>query len=565
MPAKPWLAAYSPGVPAEIDPDRYPSLVALLESSFERFAAQPAFTNLDTTLTFADVERLSRAFAAYLQALPGVKPGDRVAIMMPNTLQSPVVLFGILRAGLVAVNVNPMYTVPELEHQLADSGAQTIVVLENFAHTVAAALPQTALKHVVVTQLGDHCSPLKRLVVNFVVKHVKKLVRPWQMPTAVAYRAALARGAAATYTAPQLTGRDLAFLQYTGGTTGRAKGAMLTQRNMVANTLQAAAWARPFYAHDAGVIVTPLPLYHVYSLTANLLCFVELGGHNLLITDPRDLQGFIALLRTHRFAFMTAVNTLFNALLHAPGFDSIDFSSLRVCMGGGMAVQREVAQRWQEATGVTIAQGYGLTEASPIVTANPLHLKEFNGSVGVPFPSTDVAIFDDEGNPAGPGQVGEICARGPQVMAGYWQRPDETANVLFGDGWLRTGDVGRLDADGYLFIEDRKKDVIVVSGFKVYPNEIEDVAVRQPGVREAAAIGVRDAQSGESVKLFVVRKDPSLTAAAVLAHARQNLTGYKVPRHVEFVDDLPKSNVGKVLRRALKERDAAQPAASPAR
>ncbi|HUQ51979.1 MAG TPA: AMP-binding protein [Gammaproteobacteria bacterium] len=561
-PAKPWLAAYSPGVPAEIDADRYTSLVALLEASFARFAAQPAFTNLDTTLTFADVERLSRAFAAYLQALPGMQAGDRVAIMIPNTLQSPVALFGILRAGMVAVNVNPMYTVPELEHQLADSGAKAVVVLENFAHTVAVALPRTAVKHVVVTQLGDHCALLKRLVVNFVVKRVKKLVRPWAIPGAVAYRDALARGAAASYTAPPVTGRDLAFLQYTGGTTGRAKGAMLTQRNMVANTLQAAAWAGPFYAPDAGVVLTPLPLYHVYSLTANLLCFTELGAENVLITDPRDVKGFVELLRKTRFAFMTAVNTLFNALLHAPGFDSVDFSTLRVCMGGGMAVQREVALRWQQVTGVAIAQGYGLTEASPIVTANPLHLKEFNGSVGLPFPSTDVAVFDDEGRELGVGEVGEICARGPQVMAGYWQRPDETAQVLFGDGWLRTGDVGRLDAQGYLYIEDRKKDVIVVSGFKVYPNEIEDVAVRQPGVREAAAIGVRDAQSGEVVKLFIVRKDPMLTTAAVLAHARQNLTGYKIPRHVEFVDDLPKSNVGKVLRRALKERES-QPTASP--
>ena len=564
MPVKPWLAAYSAGVPAEIDPDHYSSLVALLEASFTRFGALPAFTNLDTTLTFAEVERLSRAFAAYLQALPGARAGDRVAIMLPNTLQSPVVLFGILRAGMIVVNVNPQYTVPELEHQLADSGANTVVVLENFAHTVAQALPRTAVKNVVVTQLGDHCSPLKRLVVNFVVKHVKKLVRPWRIGGAVAYRDALARGAASSYSAPRLAGRDLAFLQYTGGTTGRAKGAMLTHRNMVANTLQAAAWARPFFAADAGVVVTPLPLYHVYSLTANLLCFAELGGHNLLITDPRDIRGLIALLRKSRFGIMTAVNTLFNALLHAPGFESIDFSSLRVCMGGGMAVQREVALRWQQVTGVTIAQGYGLTEASPIVTANPLHLKEFNGSVGLPLPSTDVGIFDDQGHELPPGEAGEICARGPQVMAGYWQRPDETAKVMFGDGWLRTGDIGRLDPQGYLFIEDRKKDVIVVSGFKVYPNEIEDVAVRQAGVREAAAIGVRDEQSGEVVKLFIVRKDPTLTVADVLAHARQNLTGYKVPRHIEFVDDLPKSNVGKVLRRALKEDAVAQPSTSPA-
>jgi long-chain acyl-CoA synthetase len=562
MPAKPWLQSYSPGVPAEIDADRYPSLVALLEASFARFASQPAFTNLGTTLNYREVERLSRSFAAYLQGL-GLERGDRVAIMVPNTLQSPVTLFGILRAGMVAVNVNPMYTVTELGHQLADSGARAIVVLENFAHTAAAALPQTNVETVIVTRLGDHCSPLKRAVVNFVVKHVKKLVRPWQIPGAVVYRDALSRGASQAYTAPRLEAADLAFLQYTGGTTGRAKGAMLTQRNMVANTLQAAAWARPHYAVDAGVVVTPLPLYHVYSLTANLFCFVELGGHNLLITDPRDFKGFIALLRKTRFAFMTGVNTLFNALLHTPGFETLDFSSLRVVMGGGMAVQRDVAARWQAVTGVVIAQGYGLTEASPIVTGNPLHLKEFTGSVGLPFPSTEVAIFDESDHELGLGEVGEICARGPQVMAGYWGMPDETAKVMFGDGWLRTGDIGRLDAKGFVFIEDRKKDVIVVSGFKVYPNEIEDVATLQPGVREAAAIGVPDEQSGEAVKLFIVRGDEKLTTADVIAHARRSLTGYKVPRHVEFVASLPKTNVGKVLRRALKEREAAQANASP--
>jgi len=558
MPARPWLASYPPGVPAEIDPDRYASLVDMLDASFERFAQQPAFTNLGTTRTFAEVERHSRAFATYLQSLPGAKRGDRIAIMLPNTLQSPVVLFGILRAGMIAVNVNPMYTVPELAHQLADSGARVIVVLENFAHTVAAALPQTAVDTVIVSRLGDHCSVLKRTLVNFVVKHVKKLVRPWQIPGAVAYRRTLASGAALAYRRPQLTGRDIAFLQYTGGTTGRAKGAMLTHRNMIANLLQAAAWAKPFFAPDSGVVVTPLPLYHVYALTANLFCFVELGGHNVLITDPRDFRGFIKLLRHTRFGFLTGVNTLFNALLHQPEFPSVDFSSLRVCMGGGMAVQRDVAERWQAVTGVPIAQGYGLTEASPIVCANPLDLKDFNGSVGLPLPSTEVAVFDDAGHEVGPNEVGEICARGPQVMPGYWNRPEDTALVLFGDGWLRTGDVGRIDAAGYVFIEDRKKDVIVVSGFKVYPNEIEDVATRQTGVLEAAAIGVPDAQSGEVVKLFVVRKDPNLTAAAVIAHARQNLTGYKIPRHVEFLDTLPKSNVGKVLRRALKEREVPQ-------
>jgi long-chain acyl-CoA synthetase len=473
--------------------------------------------------------------------------------MLPNTLQSPVVLFGILRAGMIAVNVNPMYTVPELEHQLADSGAQAIVVLENFAGTVERALAHTQLKHVIVSRIGDHLPWPKSAVANFIVKHVKKRVPPWRIAGAVDYLEALARGRAQTYQRPELRGDDVAFLQYTGGTTGRAKGAMLTHRNLVANVLQAAAWAAPFYDTSA-VVLTPLPLYHVYSLTANLFCFVELGGHNLLVTDPRDLRGLVKLLRTMPVAFMTAVNTLFNGLLNAPGFAALDFRSLRVVMGGGMAVQREVATRWQRTTGVPIAQGYGLTEASPIVCAVPLNLTSFSGSVGVPFPSTDVAIFDDAGKELGAGAVGEICVRGPQVMAGYWNRPEETAKVLFGDGWLRTGDIGRMDAQGYFYIEDRKKDVIVVSGFKVFPNEIEDVAASQPGVREVAAIGVPDKQSGEVVKLFVVRKDPKLTEADVIAHARANLTGYKVPRHVEFLEELPKTNVGKVLRRALKER-----------
>jgi long-chain acyl-CoA synthetase len=559
MTDKRWLAAYPRGVPAEIDPDRYASLCDLLESSFGRFADAPAFTNLGTTLTFADADAASRAFAAYLQSLPGLTRGARVAVMLPNTLQSPIVLFGILRAGMIAVNVNPLYTVPELEHQLADSGAQAIVVLENFACTVERALAKTQLKHVIVTRIGDHLPWPKSAIANFTVKHVKKRIPAWRIPGAIDYAQALARGRARAYQRPELRGDDVAFLQYTGGTTGRAKGAMLTHRNLVANVLQAAAWAAPFYDSDAGVVVTPLPLYHVYSLTANLFCFVELGGHNLLITDPRDLRGLVKLLGNTRFAFITAVNTLFNALLHAPGFAELDFSALRVTMGGGMAVQREVAARWQEVTGVPIAQGYGLTESSPIISANPLNLERFSGSVGLPFPSTDIAIFDDAGHELGLGEVGEICARGPQVMAGYWQRPEETAEVLFGDGWLRTGDIGRMDSQGYVFIEDRKKDVIVVSGFKVYPNEIEDVAASQAGVREVAAVGVPDKQSGEAVKLFVVRKNPKLTEADVIAHARASLTGYKVPRHVEFLDELPKSNVGKVLRRALKERSVRVP------
>jgi long-chain acyl-CoA synthetase len=558
MTDKPWLASYPPGVPAEIDPDRYASLAELFEASFTRHADAPAFTNLGETLTFADADRLSRQFAAYLQSLPALSRGARVAVMLPNSLQYVVAMLGILRAGLVVVNVNPMYTQHELEHQLKDSGALAIVVLENFARTLATALPQTGIATVIVSRLGDHCAGLKRLAVNFAVKYVKRLVPPYRIPGVVPYRKALKEGRSLAYVNPGLRGTDTAFLQYTGGTTGVAKGAQLTHRNMVANVLQAAAWAAPFYDTDAGVVVTPLPLYHVYSLTANLLCFIELGGHDLLITDPRDMKTFVSVLKATPFTYMTGVNTLYNGLLHAQGFAELDFSKLRVAMGGGMAVQREVAERWHKLTGVPIAQGYGLTEASPIVTANPLDLTGFNGSIGVPFPSTEVAIFDETGKALGVDEVGEICVRGPQVMAGYWNRPEDTAKVLPGDGWLRTGDIGRMDPAGFVFMEDRKKDVIVVSGFKVYPSEVEDAAVRQPGVREVAAIGIPDAQSGEAVKLFVVRNDPSVTEAQVIAHARANLTGYKVPRKVEFMHELPKSNVGKVLRRELKEREAAR-------
>ena len=555
MSTKPWLASYPRGVPAQINPDEYDSLAGLFEASAKRFGAAPAFSNLGETLTFADVDRLSRSFAAYLQSVSGLSQGDRVAVMLPNLLQSPVTVLGILRAGMVVVNVNPLYTAPELEHQLADSGARAIVVLENFAHTVAVAFPNTSLTTVIVTKAGDHCRPLKRWLVNFVVKHVQRRVRPYRIPQTVGYRETIAEHRAADYRRPEIAGHMVAFLQYTGGTTGRAKGAMLTHRNMVSNTLQAAAWARPFYGSDAGVVVTPLPLYHVYSLTANLLCFLELGGHNLLVTDPRDTRGFVRKLAKIRFAFMTGVNTLFNALLHTPGFTDLDFSALRVCMGGGMAVQSEVAARWQQVTGVPIAQGYGLTEASPILSGNPLDLTSFNGSVGVPFPSTEVAIFSDDGVELPTGEVGEICGRGPQVMAGYWQRDEETAAVFWPDGWLRTGDLGRMDAKGFIFIEDRKKDVIVVSGFKVYPNELEDVMTAHPGILEAAAIGIPDEQSGETVKLFVVRKDPGLTEADVRRYARERLTGYKRPHVIEFLDELPKTNVGKVLRRALRERE----------
>ena len=551
--ARPWLSSYPEGVPAEIDPGQYASLKELLERSFREHAALTAFSNLGAELTYAEVERLSRQFAAYLQSRTDLEPGDRVAIMMPNLLQYPVVVFGVLRAGMVVVNVNPLYTARELEHQLSDSGARLIVVLENFADTVQQALPATSLEKVIVTEIGDQFPFLKRAITNFVVRHIKKLVPSWRIEQAERYREVLAEAAGLTYDDVEVRPEDIAFLQYTGGTTGVAKGAELTHRNMVSNVLQAAAWARPFIAGRGDVVITPLPLYHVFSLTANLFCFVELGGHDLLITNPRDLPSLIKELKRGPFTYITGVNTLFVALLNAPGFSDVDFSRLKVSMGGGMAVQRSVSDEWQAMTGQPLAQGYGLTETSPIVSANPLDGRAFNGSVGLPLPSTDVTICDDEGVPVGLDEVGEICVRGPQVMRGYWNRPEATAEILSGDGWLKTGDIGRMDEQGFVYIEDRKKDLILVSGFNVYPNEVEDVVVNHPGVLEAAVVGVPDEQSGEAVRLFAVRKDPTVTEAELIEHCRESLTGYKIPREIVFKDELPKTNVGKVLRRALRE------------
>jgi long-chain acyl-CoA synthetase len=553
---RPWLASYPPTIPAEIDPSRYASVADLLRASFERHGDAPAFSNFGTTLSFAVVDRESRAFAGYLTQVLKLTKGDRVAVMLPNLLQSPIVIFGILRAGLVVVNVNPLYTKHELEHQLEDCGAHTIVVLENFAHTVAAVVARTAVKTVLVTRVGDALPALKAGVVNFVTKHVKRLVPPWNIPGALDYRAALARGRRTAFEDPSIAPSDLAFLQYTGGTTGVAKGAMLTHRNIVSNMLQASAVIRPFFNAKDGDAVTALPLYHIFALTVNLLCFVELGARNVLITNPRDVHGFVAELKKVRLAFITGVNTLFNALLHDPGFAQVNFRHLKISLAGGMAVQADVAARWHELTGSHITQGYGLTEASPIVSANLPDGRAFDGSVGLPLPSTDVAILDDDDRELGVGATGEICVRGPQVMAGYWNRPDETAEVFAGT-WLRTGDIGRVDERGLLFIEDRKKDMIVVSGFKVYPNEVEDAITLHPDVVEAAAIGVPSRQSGEVVKVFVVSKSGKLTADEVIAHSRKELTGYKVPHEVEFVKELPKSNVGKVLRRELKERESA--------
>ncbi|MGA9852905.1 MAG: long-chain-fatty-acid--CoA ligase [Gammaproteobacteria bacterium] len=550
-----WLKEYPKGVPAEINPDQYASLKAMLEGSCSQYAALPAYSNLGVTLSYADLDRLSRQFGAYLQKTVGLRKGDRVAIMMPNLLQYPVALFGILRTGMVAVNVNPLYTARELEHQLKDSGAHTIVILENFANTLQEALPLTDVKTVVVTAIGDLVPFPKRALVNFVVRHIKKMVPRWQIDGAVPFRTALEQGAQHTLDDVQVGHEDIAFLQYTGGTTGVAKGAVLTHRNMVANVLQASAWLHSRLETGREVIITALPLYHIFSLTANCLVFMDIGGHNILITNPRDMPGFVKELGKIKFTGITGVNTLFNGLLHTHGFDQLDFSTLKISLGGGMAVQRAVAAKWKQVTKVPLIEAYGLTETSPAACINPLDMKDYNGSIGLPIPSTDLSIRDDDGKELPLGEVGELCFKGPQVMRGYWNRPDETAKVLSADGWLRTGDMGRVDARGYVYIVDRKKDMILVSGFNVYPNEVEDVIAMHPGVREVAAVGVPDEHSGEVVKLFVVKKDPTLTAEALKDWAHKELTGYKRPKYIEFRDELPKSNVGKILRRELRDAE----------
>ncbi|PKO69556.1 MAG: long-chain-fatty-acid--CoA ligase [Betaproteobacteria bacterium HGW-Betaproteobacteria-17] len=555
-----WLDHYPPGVPAEVDLCRFASLKALLEQSCERFRDRPAFTNLGVSLSYDELDRRSREFGAWLQHEAGLQRGDRVAIMLPNLLQYPVALFGALRAGMVVVNVNPLYTARELQHQLADSGATAIVVLENFAHTLQEIVAATALRHVITTRVGDLLPPLKACLVNFVVKWIKRGVPRWQLPGAVGFNTALGRGARHRLTEVTLTQDDIAFLQYTGGTTGVAKGAILTHGNLVANVEQTSAWIGNVLTEGEVVVITPLPLYHVFALTANLLTFVKWGGNNVLITNPRDMPGFIKLLRTTRFSVITGVNTLYHKLLDAPGFDRVkpaNAGALKLAVAGGMSVQRAVAARWQQQMGVPLIEGYGLTEASPIVCANPLDVREFSGAVGMPIPSTRVEIRDEAGNPLPPGEAGELCVQGPQVMRGYWNRADETARVLSADGWLRTGDICEMDARGMVRFVERAKDVVVVSGFKVYPNEVEEVLMLHPGVREAGVTGVADETSGEAVKAFVVKRDPALTAAELIAHCRTNLAAYKVPKQVEFRERLPKSPIGKVLRRELKDVPAA--------
>lgn len=556
---KVWLKRYPADVPAEINADRYTSLVDLFEQAAQRYADQPAFINMGQPITYRQLEQKSRAFAAWLQSGLGLKKGDRVALMMPNLLQYPVALFGVLRAGMVVVNVNPLYTPRELKHQLNDSGASAIVIVSNFAHTLEKVVAETAVKHVILTRLGDQLKPVKGTLVNFVVKYIKKMVPKYHLPGAVTLRQALQQGETLRYQRPDVTNDDLAFLQYTGGTTGVAKGAMLTHRNMQANLEQTKATYGKLLRDGKEAVVTALPLYHIFALTVNCLLFLELGGQNLLITNPRDIPGFVKSLAKFPFTAITGVNTLFNALLNEPQFHKLDFSTLRLSAGGGMAVQKAVAERWEKLTGHYLLEGYGLTECSPLVSVNPYDITEHTGSIGLPVPSTDVRIVDDEGNDAAPGAPGELWIRGPQVMAGYWQRQEATEEVLK-NGWLLSGDIVTVDPQGFIRIVDRKKDMILVSGFNVYPNEIEDVLMQHPKVREAAAIGVPSDLSGEAVKVCVVKKEASLTKEELLDHCRRQLTGYKVPKIIEFRDELPKSNVGKILRREL--RDEARRSAS---
>ncbi|MCZ8167328.1 long-chain fatty acid--CoA ligase [Silanimonas sp.] len=550
---RPWLSSYPQGVPAEIDVDEFPSIVSVLDNALAKYRDRPAFSNMGKVLTYGDIDRLSQQFASYLLNVLKLKKGDRVALMMPNVLQYPIAIFGTLRAGLTVVNTNPLYTPRELKHQLDDSGASVLVVLENVAHTAAEVVAGTQVKQVIVTSVGEMLGFPKGKVVDFVIKYVKKLVPDYDIPGAVDFRHALSEGAKHTLPSVTLRNTDIAFLQYTGGTTGVAKGAMLTHRNLVANMQQASAWIGTNAKPGQEIIITALPLYHIFALTANGLVFMKFGGLNHMITNPRDMPGFVKELKSVRFTAITGVNTLFNGLLNTPGFDTIDFSSLHLTLGGGMAVQRAVAERWKKATGCTLVEAYGLTETSPAACMNPLSLKDFNGAIGLPISSTDACVKDDEGRTLPHGEVGELCIKGPQVMQGYWQRPEETAKVIDAEGWLHTGDMAKMDPAGFFYIVDRKKDMILVSGFNVYPNEIEDVIATMPGVLEVAAVGVPDDKSGEAVKVVVVRKDPNLTAEQVKAFCKDNLTGYKLPKIVEFRTELPKTNVGKILRRELRD------------
>jgi len=546
-----WLKHYPPGRPAEINPDEFASLPAMMHHLVARYGDAPCFTNFGITLSYRDVEIRSRDFAAWLQNVAGLVHGERIALMMPNLLQYPLAIFGAMRAGLTVVNTNPLYTAHELQHQLRDSGATAILVLENFAHVLAEIVDTTSVHTVIVTSIGDLLGFPKKSLVNFVVRHVRKQVPSYALTQAVSFTEAMRAGRYLPLKEAALTQDDIAFLQYTGGTTGISKAAVLTQRNMVANCLQAGSCLGIFDLQNK-IGITALPLYHVFSLTVNCFIFMSLGVNNVLITNPRDFRGFVKELRKYPLAAITAVNTLFNALLNTPGFDAVDFSQLKVSLGGGMAVQPSVAAQWKKVTGCVVAQGWGLTESSPVGCVTPLDA-DFDGSIGMPVPSTDLKIVDDDGNELPQGEVGEICLHGPQVMREYWNRPDETAKVMLPGNWLRTGDIGRVDARGFVFIEDRKKDMITVSGFKVFPNEVEAVIAQLPGVLEVAAVAQPDERSGEAVAVFIVKKDPSLTAEQVIEHCRHEITGYKLPKHVYFRTELPKTNVGKILRRSLRD------------
>ena len=554
---RPWLDNYPAGVKPEVDLDEYRSIVSVLEASCTHFRERPAFSNFGTTLTYGDLDRLSSQFAAYLINELQLKKGDRVALMMPNLLQYPIAIMGVLRAGLMVVNVNPLYTARELRHQLKDSGAVAIVVVDNFAHTVAEVLADTDLKHVITTGVGDQVKFPKGAIINFVLKYIKRQVPDYSISGAIRFDETLRRGRRHNLPAVDIAPSDIAFLQYTGGTTGVSKGAMLTHRNLVANMQQAGSWIGGNLKQGEEIIITALPLYHIFSLTANCLVFMKTGGLNYLITNPRDMPGFVRELKSSGFTCITGVNTLFNGLLHTPGFDQLDFSKLHMTLGGGMAVQRAVAERWKQVTGCTLVEAYGLTETSPAACINPLDMKDYNGAIGMPVPSTDICVKDEQGRMLPIGEVGELCVKGPQVMLGYWHRLEETAQVIDAEGWLRTGDMARMDERGYFYLVDRKKDMILVSGFNVYPNEIEDVIAQIPGVLEVAAVGIPDEKSGEAVKVVVVKKDPALTAEEIKDYCRENLTGYKLPKVIEFRTELPKTNVGKILRRELRDPPAA--------
>ncbi|MEZ4742966.1 MAG: AMP-binding protein [Bdellovibrionota bacterium] len=549
---KVWLKSYLNGVPHEIDTSKYSSLADVLNQSFNRYGGRPAFHNMGTTITFAELKEKSLKFASYLQNQLGLKEGARVALMMPNILQYPIALYGILQAKMIAVNVNPLYTARELQHQLVDAGAETIVVFANAAKLVEEVRSAAGLKHVIVTQLGDQLSFPKNYVVNFVIKNIKKMVPDYNISDAISFNDTLRDGDQSKFNKPSIAAQDIAFLQYTGGTTGVSKGAVLTHGNMVSNLMQASGWIDSLIKAGEGIVITALPLYHIFSLLANCLLFSSRGGLNVLITNPRDMPGFVKELSKWKFTAMTGVNTLFNGLLHTPGFSDLDFSHLRLTLGGGMAVQKTVAEKWKEVTGGVLLEAYGLTETSPAACMNPVNLQDYNGTVGLPLPSTEVAILSEDNKELSIGEVGEIAIRGPQVMQGYWQRPEETAKVMTADGYFKTGDIGVMDPNGFVKLVDRKKDMILVSGFNVFPNEIEDVVATHPGVLEVAAIGVPCEKSGEVVKLFVVKKDENLTEVELKAFCKKELTGYKVPKHYEFRSELPKTNVGKILRRELR-------------